>query len=121
MANSLYTDKEVFLRELISNASDALEKARYRQAKGGTLTDSDLDLSISVTANEKENTLIIQDTGIGMSKQELIQNLGTIARSGSKAFVEASKSDPTGGDSSNIIGQFGVCLYFLFERNLFSF
>lgn len=114
VANSLYTDKEVFLREIISNASDALEKARYLQNKDkGLLLENDIPLEIKVYVNEKNNTLIIQDTGIGMSKAELITNLGTIARSGSKAFVEASKNSP-GEAASDIIGQFGVGFYSVF-------
>lgn len=110
VANSLYTDKEIFLREIISNASDALEKARFLQAKGEIEEGPPLEIKIFV--NEKDNTVIIQDTGIGMTKEELVSHLGTIARSGSKAFVEASKETP--GDVSNIIGQFGVGFYSCF-------
>jgi len=111
VANSLYTDKEIFLREIISNASDALEKARFLLAKG-EIEEGDTPLEIKIYVNEKDNTVIIQDTGIGMSKEELVSHLGTIARSGSKAFVEASKETP--GDVSNIIGQFGVGFYSCF-------
>lgn len=114
VANSLYTDKEVFLREIVSNASDALEKARYLQNKDqGLLLDQEQPLQIKIYVNEKNNTLTIQDTGIGMTKDELILNLGTIARSGSKAFVEASKNTP-GEEALSIIGQFGVGFYSVF-------
>ena len=85
--NSLYTDKEVFVRELVSNASDALEKARHFQATGGDMSDADVPFEIRITADEATRTLIIEDTGIGMTEDEMRLNLGTIARSGSKAFV----------------------------------
>lgn len=91
MTHSIYTDKEVFIRELISNASDALEKLRHVQATGQPVQDPELEPKIVITTNEAENTLTIMDTGIGMSKAELIENLGTIARSGSKAFLEQLK------------------------------
>jgi len=106
----LFIHKEIFLREIISNASDALEKARYLQAKNEIEEGPPLEIKIYV--NEKANTVTIQDTGIGMTKEELISHLGTIARSGSKAFVEASKA--ASGDVSNIIGQFGVGFYSCF-------
>lgn len=111
MANSLYTDQEVFLRELISNASDALEKARYLSSTNNNrLRDPEVPLEIRVVTDPKNNQIIIQDTGIGMNKEELISHLGTIARSGSKAFVKELNSK---GESSNnnIIGQFGVGFY----------
>jgi HSP90 family molecular chaperone len=85
VAKSIYTDKEVFLRELLSNCSDALEKHRFHiqsgkaQVKGG----SDNDLHISITTNSKERTITIFDSGVGMSRDEVIENLGTIAKSGS--------------------------------------
>jgi len=115
VANSLYTDTEVFVRELISNASDALEKARYLQQTSG-LIESSKDLEIRMYVNEKENTLVIQDFGVGMTKAEMIENLGTIAKSGSKEFVQraAEAKDGQAVDASNIIGQFGVGFYSLF-------
>jgi len=109
MANSLYTDKEVFLREIISNASDALEKARYLQTQPGEYLEPDRPLEVHITADSEKHTLTIQDFGVGMTREELINNLGTIARSGSKEFVQSLQS---GGD--NIIGQFGVGFYSLF-------
>lgn len=91
MTHSIYTDKEVFIRELISNASDALEKLRHVQATGEVVHEAELEPKIVITTNEADKTLTIADTGIGMSKSELIENLGTIARSGSKAFLEQLK------------------------------
>jgi len=112
VAHSLYTDKEVFIRELISNASDALEKARHRILTEQTLPDTDLPLEISIAVDERKRTFTIQDSGIGMSKDELVQNLGTIAHSGSKNFLK--KLQESGDNNSalnNIIGQFGVGFY----------
>ncbi|MEM7009668.1 MAG: molecular chaperone HtpG [Thermodesulfobacteriota bacterium] len=110
--NSLYTDKEVFIRELVSNASDALEKLRYLQLTEKEVYDEDLPLEISITTDDKENTITIEDHGIGMSSDDLKDNLGTIAHSGSKAFLEAVKK---GGEvNQNLIGQFGVGFYSVF-------
>jgi hypothetical protein len=106
VTNSLYTDKEVFLRELVSNASDALEKTRYVQTKEGILN-PDVPFEIRIFADEEGKTLTIQDTGIGMTQSELISNLGTIARSGSKQWVKDVKD----GNTDSIIGQFGVGFY----------
>ncbi|XP_034476159.1 heat shock protein 75 kDa, mitochondrial [Drosophila innubila] len=115
VARSLYSDHEVFVRELISNASDALEKFRYTALS--TTVESDLaakdrPLEIRITTDKPQMQLTIQDTGIGMTREELISNLGTIARSGSKQFLEQLKQDQsTAQASSNIIGQFGVGFY----------
>lgn len=110
--NSLYTDKEIFLRELISNASDALEKFRYVQLTSSNVINAELPLQINITTDEVAHTLSIYDSGIGMTKEELIQNLGTIAHSGSKAFIKHLKeSDPK---DINLIGQFGVGFYSAF-------
>jgi len=120
MANSLYTDHEVFLRELISNASDALEKLRFlRNATASTeatpTVPSQRDLAIRIHTNESQNLLVIEDNGIGMTAQELQDHLGVIARSGSKAWVKDLATKGTGGkDGSNIIGQFGVGFYSVF-------
>lgn len=118
VTNSIYTDKEVFIRELVSNSSDALEKYRYSQVKGVTREDasgSASSLSIQIFADPEKNTLTIVDNGIGMSKEELVSNLGTIARSGSKQFVEqtATSADST-ASRDGIIGQFGVGFYSAF-------
>lgn len=113
VTNSIYTDKEVFLRELVSNCSDALEKSRHLQNAGEKIVDGERKLEIRVTGDEEGKVLIIEDSGVGMTKQEMIDNLGTIARSGSKAFVDdVSKSNES--TSSNIIGQFGVGFYSAF-------
>lgn len=110
--NSLYTDKEVFVRELISNASDALEKLRYLQLTEKEIYDEGLPLEINIRTDDKGNTITIEDHGIGMSEEELIQNLGTIAHSGSKTFLKAVKE--SGEVSGNLIGQFGVGFYSVF-------
>jgi TNF receptor-associated protein 1 len=108
VAKSLYTDKEVFIRELISNSSDACEKLRFLQTTSALKEthDSDLALQVRLTTNEAERTFIIEDTGVGMTYDELVENLGTIAKSGSLAFSENVEHD-----ASNIIGQFGVGFY----------
>ncbi|XP_017004679.2 heat shock protein 75 kDa, mitochondrial [Drosophila takahashii] len=116
VARSLYSDHEVFVRELISNASDALEKFRYTSlsAGGENLAGKDRPLEIRITTDKPQMQLIIQDTGIGMTKEELVSNLGTIARSGSKQFLEQMKGNQQAASSeasSNIIGQFGVGFY----------
>ncbi|GFE54255.1 heat shock protein [Babesia ovis] len=114
VAHSLYTDKEVFVRELISNASDALEKLRFleatREGLANNKIDPDVPYKIKISTNPEEKTFIIEDTGVGMTKDEIINNLGTIAKSGSLAFLE----DPAlnAKDKANaIIGQFGVGFY----------
>jgi TNF receptor-associated protein 1 len=111
VTNSLYTDKEVFLRELISNASDSLEKLRHLQVTGSTIADPDIPLEISIIIDKEAKTLTIKDSGVGLSKQEMVSLLGTIARSGSKAFVENAKDTKA---SDSIIGQFGVGFYSAF-------
>ncbi|MEM9478614.1 MAG: molecular chaperone HtpG [Verrucomicrobiota bacterium] len=110
--NSLYTDKEIFVRELVSNAADALEKMRRLQLKENEVFDDNLDLEINITTDDTANTITIADYGIGMTEEELVENLGTIAHSGSKAFVEALKS--SGDKDANLIGQFGVGFYSAF-------
>lgn len=112
VTNSIYTDKEVFLRELISNSSDALEKFRYLQVNNNVISQqTELPAEISITTNSEANTLTIVDTGIGMTKDELTSNLGTIARSGSKQFVQSLKDGGAGSSTDGIIGQFGVGFY----------
>ena len=106
VVNSLYKDKEIFVRELISNASDALEKLRRTQLTEKEILDDNLELEINLTTDDSANQLIIQDFGIGMSEEELIRNLGTIAHSGSKEFLEALKEDGEKNDA--LIGKFGV-------------
>ena len=110
--HSLYTEKEIFVRELISNASDSLEKLRHLQLTEKDIHDEKLDLEINVTTDDKAKTITIQDFGIGMTRAELVENLGTIAHSGSKAFLKALGEG--GAKNANLIGQFGVGFYSAF-------
>lgn len=112
VAKSLYSEKEVFVRELISNASDALEKLRYLRLTGEVSEGANSrPLEIHIATDKQKRTLTVQDTGVGMTKEDLVANLGTIARSGSKAFLEQLKKSGATEDSSSIIGQFGVGFY----------
>ena len=110
--HSLYTEKEIFVRELVSNASDALEKLRHTQLTEKEIHDNKLGLEINLTTDDKAKTLTLQDYGIGMTRAELVENLGTIAHSGSKQFLKALGE----GDkkNANLIGQFGVGFYSAF-------
>lgn len=112
MIHSLYTNKDIFVRELISNASDACDKLRYLSQTDPKLIENDIDLKINVTINPDTRELIIEDNGIGMNHQDLIENLGTIAKSGTKAFIEQMSGDKN--KDSNLIGQFGVGFYSAF-------
>merc|ERR1719145_397718 len=108
--NSLYTDKQVFLRELISNAADALEKARFHSVQDETYLGDTKDLEVKIEHDPDAKTISISDTGIGMSKADLINNLGTVAKSGTTNFLEAMAE----GADANLIGQFGVGFYSAF-------
>merc|ERR1719411_1525520 len=108
--NSLYTDKQVFLRELISNSADALEKARFHSVQDESFLGDTKDLEVKIEHDPDAKTISIVDTGVGMSKADLINNLGTVAKSGTTNFLEAMAE---GGDA-NLIGQFGVGFYSAF-------
>lgn len=112
MIHSLYSNKEIFLRELISNASDAADKLRFRALSSPELYEGDGELRVRVSTNKEQRTLTIADNGIGMHREEVIDNLGTIAKSGTKAFLESIGSDQA--KDSQLIGQFGVGFYSAF-------
>ena len=109
VANSLYSEREIFLRELISNSNDACEKLRYKALSKKNILDNDKNLAIHIRFSKKKKIIEIEDNGIGMTKEELIDNLGTIARSGTSKFIEAMKSKKDNDISA--IGQFGVGFY----------
>ncbi len=112
MVHSVYSNRDIFLRELISNAADACEKLRYLSLENPALLGEGGELAITLTADKDAKTLTVADDGIGMSRDELVENLGTIAKSGTRAFLEAVGE--AGGKSSNLIGQFGVGFYSAF-------
>jgi heat shock protein 90kDa beta len=108
--NSLYTKKEVFIREIVSNASDALDKIRFISVQNPEYLGDYPEMEIKIDFDNEAKTISITDTGVGMTKAELIKNLGTVAKSGTTAFLEAMGK----GDSMNLIGQFGVGFYSAF-------
>jgi molecular chaperone HtpG len=112
MIHSLYSNKEIFLRELISNASDAADKLRFKALENPDLYAGDSELGVRISTNKEAGTLTIADNGIGMTRDEVIENLGTIAKSGTKAFLESIGSDQA--KDSQLIGQFGVGFYSAF-------
>jgi molecular chaperone HtpG len=112
LAHSLYTHREIFLRELISNASDALEKVHYEQLRGTAVLDKDAPLEITLKFDKDHNVLTVSDTGIGMSEKEIAENIGTIAKSGTAEFLKHAAENPK--ESTNIIGKFGVGFYSVF-------
>jgi molecular chaperone HtpG len=115
VVHSLYTDKEIFVRELISNAADASEKLRFLKTSGVEVTEPDAPLRISISTDDQAGTITFADSGIGMTHAELIENLGTIAHSGSKAFLEQLRAKAQGGAvDAKLIGQFGVGFYSAF-------
>lgn len=112
MIHSLYSNKEIFLRELISNASDAADKLRFKALENANLYAGDAELGVRISTDKEAGTLTIADNGIGMTRDEVIENLGTIAKSGTKAFLESIGSDQA--KDSQLIGQFGVGFYSAF-------
>lgn len=110
--HAFYSDREVFVRELVSNASDALEKLRLKQLTGAEIADPKSELRITISSDEENHTLTIADTGIGMTRDEVVEYLGTIAHSGTKKFLEAMKESQSG--PQDLIGQFGVGFYSAF-------
>jgi TNF receptor-associated protein 1 len=112
VVHSLYTDREIFLRELVSNASDSMEKLRHLQGTEKDIHDAALPLEIQISTDKEAKTITIADRGIGMTRGELVENLGTIAHSGTKAFLTAMKE--SGNSPANMIGQFGVGFYSAF-------
>jgi molecular chaperone HtpG len=112
VTHSLYSNKEIFLRELISNASDACDKLRYESQKDSSLVENDANFTITLELDKDAKTLTIADNGIGMNHDDLIANLGTIAKSGTEAFIK--QASEAGGNAVNLIGQFGVGFYSAF-------
>ena len=112
MINSLYSNKEIFLRELISNASDACDKLRFEAVSDDSLLSDDSELKIQVEFDKDEKTVTIRDNGIGMSRDEVVNNIGTIAKSGTKEFLDQLTGDQT--KDTHLIGQFGVGFYSAF-------
>jgi molecular chaperone HtpG len=112
LIHSLYKDKEVFLRELLSNASDALNRLRFEKLTNQTILDVEAELCIRIAVDKEARIITIQDTGIGMNRDELIENLGTIAQSGARKFLEAARDQK--GNFEQVIGQFGVGFYSVF-------
>jgi molecular chaperone HtpG len=112
LIHSLYKDREVFLRELLSNASDALNRMRFEMVTNQDVLDPQAELKIHIKVDKDNRMLTIQDTGIGMTREEIIENLGTIAQSGARKFIEATKDKKV--DFSQVIGQFGVGFYSVF-------
>lgn len=116
LIHSLYTEREIFLRELISNASDALTRMDFELLTNREVLNPEAEMSIRIVPNEEEGTLTITDTGIGMTAEEMVENLGTIAHSGARAFIQAAQQNEgqSGGSLANVIGQFGVGFYSAF-------
>ena len=108
--HSMYSNKDIFLREIVSNASDALDKLNYLMVSEDAYKNLKTEPRIDISFNDTAKILTVQDSGIGMNEEDLNANLGTIARSGTKAFIEKIASEKNAGES-NLIGQFGVGFY----------
>ncbi len=109
MVHSLYSNKDIFLRELISNASDACDKLRFTAVSDASLYEDDIELKVKVSYDKENRTITVSDNGVGMSREEVIDNIGTIAKSGTKSFLESITGDKK--NDANLIGQFGVGFY----------
>ncbi|MFB3059363.1 MAG: molecular chaperone HtpG, partial [Gammaproteobacteria bacterium] len=109
MIHSLYSNKEIFLRELISNASDACDKLRFTAVSDASLYEEDIELKVKISYDKEARTITINDNGIGMTRDEVIDNIGTIAKSGTQSFLDSITGDQK--DDANLIGQFGVGFY----------
>ncbi|NNK33003.1 MAG: molecular chaperone HtpG, partial [Xanthomonadales bacterium] len=109
MIHSLYSNKEIFLRELVSNASDALDRLRFAAISDDGVYEGDGDLRIEIEADEEAGTLTVRDNGIGMSRDDVMENIGTIAKSGTRAFLDQLSGDQQA--DAHLIGQFGVGFY----------
>ena len=114
MVHSIYTNREIFLRELISNASDAIDKLRFESLTNKELLEGKEDFEIFLVPDKESHTLTISDNGIGMTYDEVIENVGTIAKSGTKAFLEKLKEEKESTTDKDLIGQFGVGFYSAF-------
>ena len=114
MIHSLYSKKEIFLRELVSNSSDAIDKRRFEALTDASLLPDESEMRVRISLDKENNKITIADTGLGMSKAEVIDNIGTIARSGTKKFMQALESAKEQNDDVNLIGQFGVGFYSVF-------
>ena len=114
MIHSLYTNKEIFLRELVSNASDALDKVRFEALTNQDLLGDDTELQIRLETDPEARTLTVSDNGIGMTREEVIQNIGTIAKSGTRELLEKLKDSGASDQPADLIGQFGVGFYSAF-------
>ena len=112
MIHSLYSNKEIFLRELVSNAADASDKLRFKALSNADLYQGDADLRVRISADKEANTVTISDNGIGMTREEVINSLGTIAKSGTAEFFKTLTGDQS--KDSQLIGQFGVGFYSAF-------
>src|SRR6184192_1133305 len=113
ITHSLYSNKEIFLRELISNASDAINKIKFDSLQHDELLEGDKDWKIKVAVDKDNGTLTVSDNGVGLSREEAVENLGTIAKSGTRAFLESLKNKEASA-SPDLIGQFGVGFYSAF-------
>ena len=112
LVHSLYTEREIFLRELVSNASDALSKVQLTTLTEEKVLDKDTELQVTISLDEEERKIVIEDSGCGMTKEELVENLGTIANSGTLKYLEQLKTENKSAE--NLIGQFGVGFYSVF-------